>query len=119
MEWEEGIELNLFDLEEETKNYHQCLFMCNILSSQVHDGDRYFEVVLFEYSNLQFSAYTKGEACHIPGHIFVVGMPSEAITLIDLPYTSDEHIEGAFRHEIGVPDELFPPNWLDIPKEAK
>jgi len=119
VEWEEGIVLDLFDLEEET-NHYQCLFLCNAVSSQVRDGDRYFEVFLFAHYNLHFRKYNnKGEGCHIPGHVFVVGMKSEAIKVIDLPYTSDEHIEGAFRHEIGVPDGFFPSNWLDIPKQAK
>jgi len=118
-EWEEGIEIDLFDLGDET-NYYQCLFECNILSSQVRDGDRYFNVALFEYrSNPQFWLYTEGEECYIPGHIFVNGMPSKAIKVIDLRYTSDEHIKGAFRHEIGVPDGFFPSNWLDIPKQEK
>jgi hypothetical protein len=28
-------------------------------------------------------------------------------------YTTDQHLENAFRHEIGIPDAIFPDQWKD------
>jgi hypothetical protein len=118
----EGVELDWSDYS--TNRVHtdvgvfECLYHCNILSSQEVDGTKYYEVALNEYTNPQFTRYDSGK-CWIPGQIFVDGMPSEKIIIIDKPYTSDEHIDESFRHEIGVPEGFFPTNWLDIPEKEK
>jgi hypothetical protein len=44
-------------------------------------------------------------------------IPRSAIQFFDAPYTSDLHIEGAFRHPIGIPDEIFPSKWKNLPTE--
>jgi hypothetical protein len=41
----------------------------------------------------------------------LVDMPREAFLFYDLPYTTDMHLDNAFRHEIRIPDELFPLSW--------
>ncbi|KAL7480674.1 hypothetical protein ACHAW6_007758 [Cyclotella cf. meneghiniana] len=44
----------------------------------------------------------------------VSGIPREAIRFVDRPYSSDEHLEGAFRHNIGLEETgIFPKSWLD------
>lgn len=41
-------------------------------------------------------------------------VPQKAIVFVDRPGTSDQHIDNAFRHYIGIPDELFPQGpWRD------
>lgn len=35
-------------------------------------------------------------------------IPQKAVVFVDKPGTSDQHIDYAFRHYIGIPDELFP-----------
>eukprot|EP00978_Attheya_sp_CCMP212_P040573 scaffold222682_cov45-Attheya_sp.AAC.1 len=40
-------------------------------------------------------------------------VPRESIVFLDRPYTSEEHLPNAFRHEIGIPDEIFPTSWND------
>ena len=45
----------------------------------------------------------------------VSGIPREAFRFVDRPYSSDEHIEGAFRHFIGLDETgIFPKSWLDL-----
>ena len=39
---------------------------------------------------------------------WVKKVPHEAIVFVDMPGTSDQHSESAFRHYIGIPDEIFP-----------
>lgn len=41
----------------------------------------------------------------------VTGAPRGAIRFFDLPYTTDLYLPGAFRHPIGLPDEMFPFHW--------
>lgn len=39
------------------------------------------------------------------------GIPREAITFADSPYSTDIHLPTAFRHPIGIPDEMLPEAW--------
>ena len=44
----------------------------------------------------------------------VVGVPRGAIRFTDKMYTTDQHLPNAFRHEIGIPDSIFPKQWKDL-----
>ena len=35
------------------------------------------------------------------------------------PYSSDQHLPGAFRHHIGVHDDLWPEQWKDLAPKSK
>ena len=49
------------------------------------------------------------------GEMHVVGsMPRGAIRFTDKIYSTDQHLPNAFRHEIGIPDEIFPREWMDL-----
>lgn len=41
-------------------------------------------------------------------------VPREAIFFQDRPYTSDIFLENAFRHDIRIPDYLFPEEWKNL-----
>ncbi|KAL7534777.1 hypothetical protein ACHAXR_006074 [Thalassiosira sp. AJA248-18] len=44
----------------------------------------------------------------------VSGIPREAFRFVDRPYTSDVHLDGAFRQNIGLEEtKIFPEAWLD------
>ena len=49
----------------------------------------------------------------IVGEGTVTGIPSEAIKFVAGELCNDMHLEAAFRHEIQVPDGLYPNLWLD------
>jgi hypothetical protein len=38
-------------------------------------------------------------------------VPREAFVFVDRPYTSDMALPNAFRHDIRIPDEIFPEAW--------
>jgi hypothetical protein len=40
-------------------------------------------------------------------------VPRNAIRFSDKYYTTDQHLSGAFRHWIGIPDDIFPTKWRD------
>jgi SET domain len=41
-------------------------------------------------------------------------VPRSAIRFFNRPYTTDIHLDTAFRHSIGIPDELFPEQWKNL-----
>ena len=44
----------------------------------------------------------------------VTEMPREAICFTDKPYSTDQYLATAFRHEIGLPEGVFPTAWMDL-----
>jgi hypothetical protein len=46
----------------------------------------------------------------------IENMPRNAITYVDAIYSKDQFLMGTFRHEIRVPDGMFPKGWLDLDK---
>jgi hypothetical protein len=53
------------------------------------------------------------------GSLHIVnGVPRSAIRFMDKYYTTDQHLENAFRHEIQIPDEYFPSQWMDLSLSA-
>lgn len=41
-------------------------------------------------------------------------MPEKDLEFLPKPYRSDMHLSGAFRHEIKIPDDMFPRHWMDL-----
>ena len=48
------------------------------------------------------------------GPVTVENVTNEGIQLVDRVRSADLHLEGAFRHEIAIPDELFPDTWKNL-----
>eukprot|EP00980_Cylindrotheca_fusiformis_P005804 scaffold1223_cov119-Cylindrotheca_fusiformis.AAC.7 len=44
----------------------------------------------------------------------IADVPHAACTFVDVPYKSDIHLDGAFRHSIGIIDSHFPQKWRDL-----
>ena len=44
----------------------------------------------------------------------VMDVPHSACTFFDREYTSDIHLDGAFRHPVGMPDSMIPLIWRNI-----
>ncbi|KAL3815562.1 hypothetical protein ACHAXA_001966 [Cyclostephanos tholiformis] len=40
-------------------------------------------------------------------------VPRRAIKVCDKPYTKEEFVSGAFRHEMMIPDDVFPEAWMN------
>jgi len=45
--------------------------------------------------------------------IEVSDIPRRAIKFVDVKYSADQHLSNAFRHEISIPDDIFPTTWRD------
>jgi len=46
----------------------------------------------------------------------VHSIPPRAIEFVDLPETKDQYLKNGFRHEIDIPDSIFPKQWMDLPE---
>jgi len=63
---------------------------------------------------VESAIYTARINSDIHGDVIVTGIPDDYIFICDQPYTIDDFLPGAFRHEINVPDEMFPDTWNDL-----
>ena len=50
---------------------------------------------------------------HKEGQTIVTNYPHKSVRMIINPYTSDQHLKGAFRHFIEIDDSIFPEQWID------
>lgn len=92
---------------------YECLRWCNILERNEEvsdDGERvsysYNALMLPQDSNLD-------EECILSTDkkIYVLEIPSEAVTLVDRSFSRDQYIPNAFRHYIQLSDDLYPELW--------
>lgn len=44
--------------------------------------------------------------------LLVKGLPWNTVGLVNKPYITDSHLKSAFRHEIGVPADIYPASWM-------
>mmetsp|Transcript_30420 Transcript_30420/g.90794 ORF Transcript_30420/g.90794 Transcript_30420/m.90794 type:complete len:758 (-) Transcript_30420:287-2560(-) len=100
---------------------HPTLRPCSIVSREERVNDRDERnvgrrSVSFETTELVYTALMEPWEGDIPDderHV-VYDMPRDGIALVDRSYSSDQHLGGAFRQEIGVPDGVFPEAWKDL-----
>lgn len=45
---------------------------------------------------------------------FVTNLPKDSIRFVNRMETSDQHLPNAFRHPIGLPDGMFPEQWMNL-----
>lgn len=96
-----------------------CVRPCKIMErypSGGDDGGGENATLQYYYTALVFSqpgAVESYDCGRLPdGGVTVTNIPSYAVTLIDQPYTTDVFLPHAFRHEIGVPDGMYPDTWM-------
>jgi hypothetical protein len=76
---------------------------------QLHGGKNFYTAIIQNRPGLAENERIPSDTKHV-----VSGIPREAFRFVDRPYSSDEHLEGAFRHHIGLSTELYPEAWLDL-----
>ena len=50
-----------------------------------------------------------------PNKYAILGIPEEMVTIVDREYTADTFWPGTFRHEIGIPNNMYPKAWTTEP----
>jgi hypothetical protein len=89
-----------FDWDVDTIDYG---FSCRILTRHEIEGGFTYGVLL---------NVTDEEGYNIK-YVERKEVPREAIRFFDRPYTKDLHLRSAFRHEIGIPEDMIPEAWRD------
>jgi len=95
----------LYDGNEYDNNY---LRPCDILDrNKLADGK-------FEYRARMYNQFNTEDVDMIPDdEIHVVNnLLHEAIRFAEKPYSNDQFLQNAFRHYIGIPDEMLPEAWI-------
>ena len=94
-----------FDLAYMADDWVPCLIL------RADSEDEEFDVVYFTYET---SAIVK-EADVLRR---MRALPSHSIKFLNKPFKSDSHWNGAFRHEIAIPNDIFPELWKDLLHET-
>ena len=76
---------------------------CEVLKRVPHEGGFLYDILIVVSGT--FEKGTVEERTEVP---------LEAFRFFDRPYTKDFHLKKAFRHSIGLPDDMLPSAWRDI-----
>lgn len=81
---------------------------CSIVEVHEKDdeGEAYYTVRIFQTEMQSTASWEKRD---LP--CFLTHYPRRSIRFFNLPYSSDQHLVGAFRHHIEIPDSMFPKQW--------
>lgn len=86
-----------------------CERPCRLLRKDVDSGG----TVLYTAEILNRNPVEEDNVPDGQTHI-VTHIPRTAIVVTNKKYSSDQHLPNAFRHEIGLSDEIFPQQWIDL-----
>ncbi|KAL9183093.1 hypothetical protein ACHAXT_004880 [Thalassiosira profunda] len=108
-----------YEWEDEWQMLH--VIPCRITEREYNEADKqyYYTVKMLDLSELELEFGVAGSAedgVYIPPgeqHILTV-VPRWAIQIRDKPYTKDEFLPHPFRHEMMVPDDIFPEAWKNL-----
>jgi hypothetical protein len=91
-----------------TKDVFNCLRPCDVKERFGENWDTHYTAIVYPKSKAEPEDYCAG----LPrGGITVRNLPLKALELVDRPYTTDTFLKSAFRHEIGVPNDMYPEIW--------
>lgn len=80
--------------------------------------DYYLCSVLERHSDNNYTALVKSRR-DVDGTLTLSDLPREAFIFKDIPYERDHHQTWSFRHDMRVPDDVFPAAWKNDPKGEK
>jgi hypothetical protein len=104
-DWKLAYELG--ELQEFLSQNEEDWWRCDLLRYRVsHNGEFLYTVHLYEAD----------DKANTVNDFLVEDIPRQAFHFVDLPYTADAHQPNAFRHDIRIPDEIFPQPWRNLRK---
>jgi hypothetical protein len=77
----------------------------------------YYDVIMLDVTEIEQGMTIMAQSLIPEGeeHI-ILNMPGRAIQVKDKKYTKDEYVKNSFRHEMMIPDDIFPPAWKNLRK---
>jgi hypothetical protein len=86
-----------------------CLRLCGVKERTGTGTDTRYTAIVYPMGNVADPDYC-GNA--LADGFSVQGLPWNAVQVVDAVYSTDSHLGTAFRHEIGVPGDIFPQTWM-------
>ncbi len=93
-----------FDIEDESS--HGPFWPCVVARQEQIDGEDAYIVRIIQLKSMPTTIWERMKLPRIIRHF-----PRESIRHFNLPYSSDVHLPGAFRHHIEMDDDIFPDAW--------
>ena len=94
-----------FDLASRADSWYPCMIL------NTDEEEQTFDVMYFTYEEPpEFPEGAILRRAH--------AIPPDEVRFINKPYMSDMHWRGAFRHEMKIPDHIFPPLWKDLSEDS-
>jgi hypothetical protein len=94
-----------------TSHQDQTYWPCSVV---IPENDTHYTVRM---DQPHFEEQMPWDANNVPR--FLTNYPRSSIHYFRQPYTSDQHLPQAFRHLIGIPDEMFPGHWKNRRMDTK
>jgi hypothetical protein len=87
---------------------HQ-FYPCRVLDRYPVDGETVYMVELFLIQDDEDMGMTLVDY----ENVVLFAVPRDAFTFSDTPYSRDHSLVSSFRHEMMVPDDMFPEAWMN------
>lgn len=114
-EWEREDRKQRLKWTEPTQwNWWEAFTCCHILSRKFNArlGEDFYKVALV-FDNKPSDFTYDGKNSKMTQYI-ETEVPRRAIRFIEIPYMDDEHMDGAFRHPLELPEHLVPMAWKTL-----
>jgi hypothetical protein len=83
-------------------------------TEKAYKHENLFDVVIIQHKSVEGGSYNYTIKLD-DGKTHVGDVPHEALVFVDRPGTSDQFTPSAFRHYIGIPDDVFPKGpWRNL-----
>ena len=95
---------------------------CEILNKTSNGNSTEYEVSIRKWNGEgeDHEDYMNNYGWSFPDdNVVGVKMHSADIKFFVGPYSSDQYMKGAFRHHIGVPNDLWPVQWMNLHRSNK
>jgi hypothetical protein len=83
------------------------IYRCDVLRAKPDGNDNWLYTAVMWHEE----EYGSGSLEYID---VINDVPRDAFTWGDRPYMNDMFVSNAFRHSIGIPDEIFPARWRNL-----
>jgi len=96
----------------ETRNLRPCLIL-DRQESHLKEGEKSSDEIYYTVRLMNHPGLAENERIPRGVSYIVTKIPRRAVRFSDKLYTTDQHLENAFRHRMGLGD-LFPDQWMDL-----
>ncbi|KAL7484298.1 hypothetical protein ACHAW6_009942 [Cyclotella cf. meneghiniana] len=105
----------LNDMKVDHKNSRKC----NIVERRdvSSDDDEYYDHPFLYTVELNYVRKNQGQRTIYENQV-ITAVPFRAIDFVNEKYSSDMFLKNAFRHEMGLPDGLWPKAWMNLVPKA-